>query len=266
MVWPSGLSPPEVEWSWQCLFWQKFATNHSQVEHPQQRSPHSLVLPFCTTHAPLSQSRVGPLLSGREALDLGSDEGHWPPLWPTTTSEVDNKFRQGVKMLSASCSPNKDDDSIPWLKASFYKFFWINMKDMVMASFNEAFQNVSQRRAVITLIHNDKKLTKDELNNWRPISLTNKDYKILAKALAFRLQGVISELICEDQVGYIKGRNTSTIRLIDDVIEYIRINNKSGVIVALDYSKTFDSMNKKSSLKHLILQGLVLTLSIGLRL
>ena len=49
-----------------------------------------------------------------------------------------------------------------------------------MASFNEAFQNeklsVSQRRAVITLIHKDKNLTKDELNNWRPISLTNRDY------------------------------------------------------------------------------------------
>ena len=57
---------------------------------------------------------------------------------------------------------------IDGLTASFYKFVWINIKDMVMASFNEAFQNgklsVSQMRAVVTLIHKDKNLTKDYLN------------------------------------------------------------------------------------------------------
>ena len=180
-------------------------------------------------------------------------------------SEAKQALCEGlVTTDEAGCALSKmNNDSAPGidgLTASFYKFFWINIKDMVMASFNEAFQNgklsVSQRRAVITLIHKDKNLTKDELNNWRPISLTNTDYKILAKALAFRVQGVISELIFEDQVGYIKGRNISTIiRLIDDVIEYIRVNNKSGVIVALDYSKAFDSINKKFLIETFNLAG-----------
>ena len=47
------------------------------------------------------------------------------------------------------------------------------------------------------------------------------------------------------------------------MIEYIRVNNKSGIIVTV-YSKAFDSINKKNP--HLILQVLVLTLCSGLRL
>ena len=135
------------------------------------------------------------------------------------------------------------------LTAGFYKVFWCKLKDMLVESYNEAFRqgalSVSQRRAIITLIHKSKNLPRDELNNWRPISLTNTDYMILAKALALRLQGVVKHVIFEDQVGYIKGRNISTvIRLIDDVLEYMDIRNDTGALVALDFRKAFDTVNK----------------------
>ena len=55
--------------------------------------------------------------------------------------------------------------------------------------------SISQRRAIITLIHKGKELSRDDLGNWRPISLTNFDYKILAKILANRFKGVISDII-----------------------------------------------------------------------
>ena len=78
------------------------------------------------------------------------------------------------------------------LTTAFYKFFWAKLQDMVINSFNSGFQinklPVSQRRAVIILIHKGKNLPKEDLGNWRPISLTNTDYKILAKCLALRLQ------------------------------------------------------------------------------
>ena len=61
---------------------------------------------------------------------------------------------------------------------------------------------------------------------------------------------IIPSLVSEDQVGYIKGRNISTIiRLIDDVIEYITINNETGALVALDYSKAFDTIHKGYSVE-----------------
>ena len=61
---------------------------------------------------------------------------------------------------------------------------------------------------MITLLHKGNELDKEDLNNWRPITLTNTDYKILAKVLAEILSGVIPKLVSEDQVGYIRGRNS----------------------------------------------------------
>ena len=82
----------------------------------------------------------------------------------------------------------------------------------------------TQRQAIIRLLH--KNGDKTNLENWRPISLLNYDYKIAASVLVKRLQGVISELISHDQVGYIKGRSLAeNIRLIEDVFIMFRITH-----------------------------------------
>ena len=58
------------------------------------------------------------------------------------------------------------------------------------------------------------------LNNWRPISLLNLDYKIAIKCIAKRLEKVLPTLINSDQTGNIKNRSIGeNIRLISDVIE-----------------------------------------------
>ena len=58
------------------------------------------------------------------------------------------------------------------------------------------------------------------MDNWRPISLLNVDYKIATKTVAARIAKVLPSLIHEDQTGYIKGRFIGqNIRLIADIIE-----------------------------------------------
>ena len=120
---------------------------------------------------------------------------------------------------------------------------------MVTNSITHAYEagelSISQKKAIITLIHKGKELAKDNINNWRPISLTNTDYKILAKLLTNRLSKVISNIIDPDQVGFMKGRNISTvIRTIDDTISYLGKRNKPGIIFALDYKAAFDTISK----------------------
>ena len=62
----------------------------------------------------------------------------------------------------------------------------------------------SMEKSVLSLIYkkNDKKC----LNNYRPISITNIDYKILAFVLVRGVQKVLSKIISKDQTAYIKGR------------------------------------------------------------
>eukprot|EP00745_Piridium_sociabile_P004690 TRINITY_DN128253_c0_g1_i4.p1 TRINITY_DN128253_c0_g1~~TRINITY_DN128253_c0_g1_i4.p1 ORF type:complete len:143 (+),score=10.78 TRINITY_DN128253_c0_g1_i4:15-443(+) len=103
----------------------------------------------------------------------------------------------------------------------------------------------SLRKGVITLIHKDYGLDRNDLANYRPITLTNTDYKIYTKALAIRIQQVTKQIIHDDQIGFIKGRNiTSHLRLIDDLTSYLNEKDQTGALIALDFSKAFDTVEK----------------------
>ena len=152
---------------------------------------------------------------------------------------------EALKSMKNGSSPGLDG-----LTTEFIKMFWLQLNVTIIESYNAAFRkgtlSYSQSSAVITLIHKGKNLPKSSLNNWRPISLTNTDYKLLAKCLAARLSYIIPTIINEDQSGYVKGRNiASAIRTIDDVIEYLRVKEKPGLLLALDFSKAFDTISKK---------------------
>ena len=95
----------------------------------------------------------------------------------------------------------------------------------------------SQRLAAISLIH--KKGEKNVLQNYRPISLMNTDYKIITIIFAERLQKIIHKQIGNEQTAYIKGQFISTnARLIFD---YCETYNKEDVLLFLDFEKAFDS-------------------------
>ena len=77
-----------------------------------------------------------------------------------------------------------------------------------------------------------KKGERENIANYRPISLINTDYKILAFIMSKRIQKVLCSVIDDDQTGYIKGRFIGqNIRLVSDIIE----NNKykNGILLFL---------------------------------
>ena len=173
----------------------------------------------------------------------------------TKLSETDKNSCEGLitieeasialKMMKNGSSPGLDG-----LTTEFFKCFWGIIGNVVVDSFNESYQNgtlsFTQSSAGLTLIHKGKDLPRNILKNWRPISLTNTDYKILAKCLANRACKVIEKIVTKDQVGYIKGRNISTtIRTIDDIIEYWNLKDRPGILLALDFQKAFDSISKQ---------------------
>ena len=79
--------------------------------------------------------------------------------------------------------------------------------------------SISQRRGTFTLIpKEDSNLL--NLANWRPITLLNLDYKIASKAIAKRIEKVLTLLINPDQTGFIKGRYIGqNVRLLNDILE-----------------------------------------------
>lgn len=100
--------------------------------------------------------------------------------------------------------------------------------------------SISQRRGIISLIPKKSK-DKTILENLRPISLLNVDYKILTKVIAKRIENVLPTLINLDQTGYVKGRYIGeNIRLIYDLIHYTDKTNQKGIAIFLDFKKAFD--------------------------
>ena len=151
------------------------------------------------------------------------------------------ELSSALKEMSNDKSPGLDG-----FTTNFYKFFWSDIKNMVFESFRYSLQHGelsdSQKRGVLSLIpKNGKDLRL--LKSWRPVSLLATDYKILAKALATRLQKVISDLINPDQVGYIKGRFISqNIRSIEDIMYLSKKYNIPGLLVLIDFEKAFDTI------------------------
>ena len=151
-----------------------------------------------------------------------------------------DEIQSAVNNLKRNKSPGLDG-----LTPDFYKHFWSQLEnlfiDMINESFNHGQLPDSLKKAVLTLLY--KKGDRKLLENFRPISLTNYDYKIIAFVLAKRLQSVIAKIIGKDQSAYIKGRFIGfNSRMILDIIEYCNTNNKQGVIIGLDFRKAFDSL------------------------
>ena len=98
---------------------------------------------------------------------------------------------------------------------------------------------MSQYRGIICLLF--KKGDRDDLTNWRPITLLNNDYKLIAIIYANRLRKILPSLINEDQRAYIEGRQmTESIRLTQDIFDFADLDNKPGAIIFLDQQKAYD--------------------------
>ena len=148
--------------------------------------------------------------------------------------------KEALKDMKKGKSPGID--GIP---AEFYVTFWDIIEAHILDTYNEAFAcqelSCSQNLAVLTLLH--KKGDKTNLQNYRPISLLNTDYKILAFVLSRRLHQVLDRLISPDQTGYVKQRKMShNLRLLLDIIENANNCSKGGVLLCLDFKKAFDSL------------------------
>ena len=150
------------------------------------------------------------------------------------------EYKQSLFSMKLNKSPGTDG-----LSVEFYQTFWNQLKGPFMNSLNESIQKGqltdTQSHGILSLIF--KSGDETYLNNWRPITLLNVDYKIIARTLAQRLQKVITNVVSTDQNGYIKNRFIGlSIRQIQDIIDYAEENNLEGAVLFLDYQKAFDSI------------------------
>lgn len=149
---------------------------------------------------------------------------------------------------------NNRSPGLDGLSTNFYKCFWPILGSEITQVYNYAFDNehppLTQRRGVISLLF--KKGDRTQLQNWRPITLLNTDYKILTKALANRLKHTLPLLIHTDQTACIPGRTINdNLWLIQDAITYANETNIPLALISVDQLKAFDRVSHSFLFKTL---------------
>ncbi len=150
---------------------------------------------------------------------------------------------EALTSMGKNKSPGPDG-----LPVEFYISFWNELKTVLVAGYQESYNDeelsVMQKMSIMPLIF--KKNQRELFKNYRPLTLSNVNYKIIAFVLARRLQKIIAKLISKEQSAYIKGRYIGeNIRLLLDVMEYCDKTNESGILLFLDFQKAFDSLEWK---------------------
>ena len=83
-----------------------------------------------------------------------------------------------------------------------------------------------------------KKKEKTKIENYRPITLLNTDYKLYTKIIATKLGVIAPEIIHPNQAGFIPKRSLyDSTRTTQMMINYTEINQLEECIIALDQEK-----------------------------
>ena len=126
-------------------------------------------------------------------------------------------------------SKNNKSPGLDGFTNEFFKIFWNKIKYLLLKLLKTYRQkgkiNESQLNGTITCIPKGGKL-RNNLKNWRPITLLNSIYKFYSSLLAERIKKILPKLIHPDQKGFINGRfigeNT---RLTFDIINECNFKN-----------------------------------------
>ncbi|CAI6010414.1 unnamed protein product [Closterium sp. NIES-65] len=152
--------------------------------------------------------------------------------------EVKNAFRSMAK----DKAPGKDG-----LPKELFELHW----DILGKHFMQLAQNfaatatlpTSTKEAVTILLH--KKGGRDQLENYKPITLLSFTYKVIARVVADRMKRVLHEVISPEQFGFLPGRKLSdAVGLVADVIEAARNKDHDWYLLLVDFRKAFDSISR----------------------
>ncbi|KAL0849608.1 hypothetical protein ABMA28_013867 [Loxostege sticticalis] len=107
----------------------------------------------------------------------------------------------------------------------------------------------------IILIH--KKGPKDDIGNYRPISLISNVYKVFAKVILDRISLTLDENQPVEQAGFRKDFSTiDHIHTVKQLIQKYNEYNKTIYLAFIDYAKAFDSLKHESVWRSLREQGI----------
>ena len=193
-------------------------------------------------------------------LDDDNDLDTWVTKLPTDVlklnSDLDLPFDADELDSLLSKTITKKSPGLDGLPYEFYTIFKDQLSVTLLEIYNAILDGIIHPADMdfnhsVTILLPKKGDTKS-LDNWRPLSLSNCDGKILSKMIANRLYPLAPTFIGDHQ-NNLRGRSTTTcIRTLMDILR----SNEKYSMVFIDQKKAFDLVNRKLILKSLLHLGL----------
>lgn len=168
---------------------------------------------------------------------LEEEEHNADLLQPLTLKEV----TEAMKQLPAGKAPGVD--SIP---SDFYQELWEDIEsdifNFVSESMDQCFIAKELNVSKIALL--PKSEDRLRIQNFRPISLLNTLYKIVAKVYANRIKPMLLNWILSSQTGFVPNKCIlDNIFLAFEAIAWTRDSQQEIRMLLLDYKKSYDMVN-----------------------
>jgi hypothetical protein len=160
-------------------------------------------------------------------------------------SHLEEVFLEELKEVLHSFQHDKSSGPDSWPIEFYLGFFDLIGSDLL------GVVNESRRTGVIhgpinaTFIALIPKVKKDEtFEDFKPISLCNCLYKIIAKVISRRLKRILSNNISPEQFGFLHGRQIhEAIGVAQEALHNLKVKNLSGAILKLNLSKAYDRVS-----------------------
>ena len=154
------------------------------------------------------------------------------------------EYESALKRMPKNKSPGSDGFSV-----EFFQHFWNDLKIFFVQMVNESIEAgtlpMTLREGILTLLPKPNR-PRSEIKSYRPITLLNVSYKIIASAIANRIKQVLPTVIDRDQTGFMKDRfigdNT---RLTYDLIQELKKEDRRALFLSLDIEDAFNAVDWK---------------------
>ena len=219
----------------------RFITQIRKPPHTIVTDPKEINNVFASYYSNLYQSEAPP---DNILMKQFLDNLDFPMINETSKINLDaplslKEVTDSLRLMQNGKAPGPDGFPVDFLKK-----FSDQLSPLLLDMFNDSLERgslpPSVAQASISLI---PKKNKDpaECSSWRPVSLLNSDIKLLAKALASRLDPCLPNIISGDQTGFIRGRQlSSNIRRLLNIVMSKSNSQEAEMVISMDAEKAFD--------------------------
>ena len=192
----------------------------------------------------LSVEEASPTLFGSRWRVLGSVRR---TVTDTMRQQLLAPFTELELYVAVRALPRDNCPGADGLLPVFFVQHWDLLKEGLQLAFEEVMNTgilpASLSDGLIYLIPKEGG-DREEIRHWRPITILNSAYKILAKALSLRLQPMLEHLIHTTQTGFVKERSIlDNIFTFWEAVSLSRLQAHPIAVLLLDFEKAYDRVD-----------------------